>query len=94
MYGRASQVAPAVKNPSAYVGYIRDVGLIPGSGRSAGGGKDNPFQYSCLENPMDSGTWGATDHGVTKGRTQLKRLSTHSTSYMEFWMKKLRSTVK
>ena len=35
--------------------YIRDVGLFPGSGRSAGGGYGNPLQYSCLENPMDRG---------------------------------------
>ena len=46
-----------------------DAGLIPGSGRSAGGGNDNPVQYSCLENPMDRGAWAATDHGVAKGQT-------------------------
>ena len=43
----------------------REVGLIPGSGRSHEGGHCNPFQYSCLENPMDRGTWGAAAHGVT-----------------------------
>ena len=43
-----------------------DVGLIPGSGRSPGKGNGNPFQYSCLENPMDRGGWQATVHGVTK----------------------------
>ena len=69
MHGRASQVVAVVKNPSANAGDIRDAGLIPGSGRSAGGGNDNPVQYSCLENPMDRGAWGATDHGVAKGRT-------------------------
>ena len=37
---------------------------IPGSGRSSGGGHDNPLQYSCLENPMDRGAWWATVHGV------------------------------
>ena len=36
---------------------IRDTGLIPGLGRSPGGGFDNPLQYSCLENPMDRGAW-------------------------------------
>ena len=34
-----------------------DLGLIPGSGRSPGEGNGNPFQYSCLENPMDGGAW-------------------------------------
>ena len=42
---------------------IADPGLIPGSGRSSGGGNDNPLQYSCLENPMKRGAWGATVHG-------------------------------
>ena len=51
----ASQVAPAVKNPPANVEDIRDVGLIPGSGRFRGGGHGNPLQYSYLENPMDKG---------------------------------------
>ena len=41
-------------------------GLIPGSGRSPGGGNGNPLQYSCLENPMDRGAWGAAVHGVAK----------------------------
>ena len=40
----------------------RDADLIPGSGRSPGGGNGNPLQYSCLENPMDSGAWWATVH--------------------------------
>ena len=46
-----------------------DLGLIPGSGRSLGGGCDNPLQYSCLENPMDRGAWWATVHGVAKSWT-------------------------
>ena len=50
---------------------IADPGLIPGSGRSSGGGNDNPLQYSCLENPMDRGAWRATVHGVTKNQTGL-----------------------
>ena len=53
MYPRASQVAQWVKNPPANSGDIRDSGLIHGLGRSPGGGHGNPFQYSCLENPMD-----------------------------------------
>ena len=44
-----------VKNLPANVGDIRDEGLTPGLGRSAGGEHDNLFQYSCLENPMDRG---------------------------------------
>ena len=43
-----------------------DLGLIPQSGRSPGEGNGNPLQYSCLENPMDSGAWQATVHGVTR----------------------------
>ena len=48
-----------------------DLGSVPGLGRSPGEGNGNPFQYSCLENPMDRGTWWATVHGVTKSRTRL-----------------------
>ena len=51
------QVVPVVRNPSANAGDLRDVGSIPGSRRSAGGGHGNPFQYSCLENPTDKGAW-------------------------------------
>ena len=43
-----------------------DVGSIPGSGRSPGEGNGNPFQYSCLGNPMDRGAWWATACGVPK----------------------------
>ena len=42
----------------------RDLGLMPGSGRSLGEGKGNPLQYSYLENPMDRGVWQAIVHGV------------------------------
>ena len=61
-----------VKNLPANAGDAKDVGLIPGSGRSPEGGHSNPLQYSCLENPMDRGAWRATVHGVTKSQTQLK----------------------
>ena len=54
----ASQVVLVVKNPRANTG---DVGLIPGSGRSPGGERGNPFQYSCLENPMDTSRLQSTD---------------------------------
>ena len=76
--GGASQVALVVKHLSANVGDIRDVGSIPGSGRSPAGGYGNPLQYSCLENPMDRGAWWATVHGITKSQTQLKQLRTHT----------------
>ena len=55
-----------VKNPPANAG---DAGSIPGSGRCPEGGNGNPLQHSCLENPMDRGTWWAIVHGVTKSRT-------------------------
>ena len=67
--GGASQVALVVKNPPANAGDIRDMGLIPGSGRSPGEGHDNPLQYSCLENPMDRGAWWAAVPRVAKSWT-------------------------
>ena len=48
------------KEPAASAGDTRDAGLIPGWGRSPGGGQGTPLQYSCLENPMDRGAWWAT----------------------------------
>jgi len=48
-----------------------DQDLIPGLGRSPGGRHDNPFQYSYLENPLDSGSWWATVNGVKKSQTGL-----------------------
>ena len=54
-----------VKNLPASAG---DMGSIPGSGRSPGGGNDNPLQYSCLENSMERGAWRVTAHGVTKSQ--------------------------
>ena len=48
-----------------------DLGSIPGSGRSPGEGNGNPLQYSCLENPMDGGAWGAIVHGVAESQTGL-----------------------
>ena len=62
----ASQVALVVKNLPANEADVRDVGLIPGLGRSPGGGNGNPLQDSCLENPMDRGAWQAVVHGIKK----------------------------
>ena len=80
----ASQVALVVQNPPANVGDVKDVGLIPWSGRSPEGGHSNPFQYSCLKNPIDRGPWWAIVHMVTKSQTQLKELNTctHTHTYM------------
>ena len=61
-----------VKKPPANVGDIRDIGSIPGLGRSFEEGNGNPLHYSCLENPMDRGAWRATVHGVAPSWTQLK----------------------
>ena len=61
-----------VRNPpvnardSRDAGDTRDEGWIPGSGRFSGGGNGNPFQYSCLENPIDRGAWQAAVHGVVR----------------------------
>ena len=65
-----------VKNLLASAGATGDMGLIPGFGRSPGGENGNPFQYSCLENPMDRGALQATVHEVAKSQIGLKRLST------------------
>ena len=64
-------VVQLVKNLPANVGDTRDVGLIPGSGRSPEEGNGNPLQYSCLGNPTDREAWRAIVHGVTKSWTQL-----------------------
>ena len=61
-------MALVLQNLPANAGDIRDVGWIPGSGRSPGGGHGNPLQY-CLENPMDRGARRATVCGVAKSRT-------------------------
>ena len=60
----ACQVALVVKNLPANAGDVREVGSIPGLGRSPGGGHGHPLQYSCLENPVDRVTWQATVHSV------------------------------
>ena len=67
-----NQVAQMVKNPTANAGAIREPGLIPGLGRSPGGGHSNPPQYSWLENPMDREAWQTTVHGAVQSQTRLK----------------------
>ena len=56
-------MALVVKNLPTNAGDLRDVSSIPGSERSPGGGRGNPLQYSCLENPMDGGAWWAWSIG-------------------------------
>ena len=55
-----------------------DLGSILGLERSPGGRHGNPLQYSCLEGPMDRGTWQARVHGIAKSQTQQKQLSMHT----------------
>ena len=74
-----------VRNLPANAGAIRDLGLIPGSGRSPGQGNGNLLQYSCLENPMDRGAWRATVHRIAE------QLSRHACGFRRqvFWMQTL-----
>ena len=65
----ASQVALAVKNLPSNAGNVRDMGLIPGLGRTSAEGHGNLLQYSCLENPGDRGAWRAIIPGVTESDT-------------------------
>ena len=58
-----------VKNPPANAGDARDMGSIPGSGRSPRAGNVNPLHYSCLENSMDRGAWWAIVRGAAKSQT-------------------------
>ena len=64
-----------IKNLPANTG---ETGSISTLGRSPGGGNDNAFQYSCLENPMDRETWQATVHGVTKESDMTERVSMYA----------------
>ena len=60
-----------VKNLPPNAGEAKDVGLIPGLGRSPGEGNGNPLQYSCLENSVERGAWQATILRVAQSQTQL-----------------------
>ena len=74
-------MALVVKYPHANAGDMRH-GFSPWLGRSLGEGYGNPLQYSCLENPMESGAWQPTVHKVTKSWTKLKQLSMHAALYI------------
>ena len=70
-------MALVVKNLPASAGDLRDKGLIPGLGRSPGGGHSSPLHYSCLEKPMDRGASGLQSLG-SQSQTGLKQVSTYS----------------
>ena len=74
----AYSVSLLIKNLPANAGDGRDMGLIPGSGRSPGGGHGYSLQCSFLENPMDRGAWWASVHRVAQSWTRLKWLSIHT----------------
>ena len=61
-----------VKNPPANAGDLSDEGLIPGLGKTPRERLGNPLQYSCLENPMDRGSWQTTVHKFTQSQGDLK----------------------
>ena len=71
-------VVLVAKSLPVNAGDIRDAGLIPGSGRSPGGGPGNTLRYSCLENRMDRGAWRDTVPRVAKSWTWLKQLITQA----------------
>ena len=73
-----SLLALVVKNLPASAGATRNMGLIPGSGRSVRGGHGNPLQNSCLENPTGKGVGWATVHRAAKSRMLLNQLNMHA----------------
>ena len=76
-------MALVIKDLLASAGDLRDMGSIPGLGRSPGEWYDNPLQYSCLENTMDRGAWQATVHRVAKSRTKATYTQTSVTSFFQ-----------
>ena len=73
----------SVRNLPANAGDRREVGSIPRWERCPGGEQGNPFQYSCLENPMDRGAWWAIVHRVAKSWTWLRQLSLEGTRSLQ-----------
>ena len=84
-----SQAVLVAKKPTAN---IEDIGLIPRSGRSPGGGHGHPLQYSCLENPTERGAWVATVPEVAKSWTWPKELRTHIWFYTRLSFHRLKGT--
>ena len=90
VFGDYHQDFPGGSEVKASACNARDLGSIPGSGKSPGEGNGNPLQYSCLENPMDRGAWLATVHRVAKSRTRLSNFThslTHSLTKIKQQMK-------
>ena len=81
MFG-AFHMALVTKKPPAIAGGIRDLGSIPGPGRSPGGGRGNPSQYPCLENPAGRGAWWATVHAVAE--SDMTEVTEHAACTMTF----------
>ena len=75
------------KNPPANAGDARDMGSIPGLGRSPGEGCGNPLQYSCLENPHGQRSQVGYTHGGQKEWDPTEQLSTHTRPHLFFTMK-------
>ena len=73
------------KESACNAGATGDPGVIPGLGRSPGGGHGNPFRFSCLENLMGRGTWWAAVHRVAKSWAWLKWLSMHARTHIYAW---------
>ena len=74
-----------VKNPPANAGDTGNVGLIPGSGRSPGGGHGNSLQYSCLENLTDRGAWWAIVHGLQRVEHEYGTEHAHAQERVIIW---------
>ena len=74
-------MALLVKNTPTNTGGTKNMCLIPGLGRSSGGGRGNPLQYSSLKSSTDRGAWQTTDHGVAKESDTTEQLSTHTHKY-------------
>ena len=94
-YFRTSQGFPGgtvVKNLPANARDAREVGLIPGLGRSPGGGNSNTLQYSYLENTLDRGAWWATVHGGHKKVDTTWQLNSKVNQYIRYNMRNLSST--
>ena len=81
-YSKGFPGGTVVKSPPANAGDTAEAGLIPGLGRSSGGGNGNLLHYSCLENSMDKGAWHTTVHEVAESQTQLR---THSHTYSRLY---------
>ena len=77
---------PSGKEPTFQCRRHRDVSSIPGWGRSPGWGYGNLFQYSCLENPIDTGAWQAIVYRVTENQTSLKQLSTCTCMFLYIYI--------